>query len=114
MNLREKFLTVNFDDGKKATYDFDELDELEHSFALTVHKSQGSEYPCVILPIHSVAPMLMTRKILYTAITRAKKLLIIISNNSNIKKMVENIYEEERNSTLMQKLKMFKDYKMLD
>ena len=114
VNLREKFLTVNFDDGKKATYDFDELDELEHSFALTVHKSQGSEYPCVILPIHSVAPMLMTRKILYTAITRAKKLLIIISNNSNIKKMVENIYEEERNSTLMQKLKMFKDYKMLD
>ncbi|WP_455089251.1 SF1B family DNA helicase RecD2 [Peptoanaerobacter stomatis] len=114
VNLREKFLTVNFDDGKKATYDFDELDELEHSFALTVHKSQGSEYPCVILPIHSVAPMLMTRKILYTAITRAKKLLIIISNNSNIKKMVENIYEEERNSTLMQKLKMVKDYKMLD
>ena len=114
VNLREKFLTVNFDDGKKATYDFDELDELEHSFALTVHKSQGSEYPCVILPIHSVAPMLMTRNILYTAITRAKKLLIIISNNSNIKKMVENIYEEERNSTLMQKLKMFKDYKMLD
>ncbi|EHL13207.1 RecD/TraA family helicase [Peptoanaerobacter stomatis] len=114
VNLREKFLTVNFDDGKKATYDFDELDELEHSFALTVHKSQGSEYPCVILPIHSVAPMLMTRKILYTAITRAKKLLIIISNNSNIKKMVENIYEEKRNSTLMQKLKMFKDYKMLD
>lgn len=114
VDLREKFLTVNFDDGKKATYDFDELDELEHSFALTVHKSQGSEYPCVILPIHSVAPMLMTRKILYTAITRAKKLLIIISNNSNIKKMVENIYEEERNSTLMQKLKMFKDYKMLD
>ena len=114
VNLREKFLTVNFDDGKKATYDFDELDELEHSFALTVHKSQGSEYPCVILPIHSVAPMLMTRKILYTAITRAKKLLIIISSNSNIKKMVDNIYEEERNSTLMQKLKMFKDYKMLD
>ena len=114
VNLREKFLTVNFDDGKKATYDFDELDELEHSFALTVHKSQGSEYPCVILPIHSVAPMLMTRKILYTAITRAKKLLIIISSNSNIKKMVDNIYQEERNSTLMQKLKMFKDYKMLD
>lgn len=114
VDTKEKFISVKFDDGKKASYDFDELDELEHSFALTVHKSQGSEYPCVILPIFSVAPMLTTRKILYTAITRAKKLLIIISNNNTIKRMVENIYEEERNSSLKQKLKMFKDFELIE
>lgn len=110
----QRYISVKFDDGKKASYDFDELDELEHSFALTVHKSQGSEYPCVILPIFSTAPMLTTRKILYTAITRAKKLLIIISNKNIIQRMVENIYEEERNSTLKEKLKMFKDFELLE
>jgi len=114
INNSQKILTVLFDDGKKANYDFEELDELEHSFALTVHKSQGSEYPCIILPIHQVAPMLLTRKILYTAITRAKKLLIIIATNKTIKKMVENVYEEERNSTLSEKLKIFKEFGMLE
>lgn len=114
INNSQKILTVLFDDGKKANYDFEELDELEHSFALTVHKSQGSEYPCIILPIHQVAPMLLTRKILYTAITRAKKLLIIIATNKTIKKMVENVYEEERNSTLSEKLKVFKEFGMLE
>ena len=105
----DKILTVLFDDGKKAIYDFDELGELEHAFALTVHKSQGSEYPCIILPIHHTAPMLLTRKILYTAITRAKNLLVIIATKSTIKKMVDNVYEEERNSTLKEKLLMFKE-----
>ena len=109
VNVCDKILTVLFDDGKKAVYNFDELGELEHAFALTIHKSQGSEYPCIILPIHHTAPMLLTRKILYTAITRAKKLLVIIATQNTIRKMVDNIFEEERNSTLKEKLLMFKE-----
>ena len=82
---------------------------MEHAFALTIHKSQGSEYPCIILPIHHTVPMLLTRKILYTAITRAKKLLVIVATQNTIRKMVDNIFEEERNSTLKEKLLMFKE-----
>lgn len=65
-------------DGKTATYGFSELDQIEHSYAITVHKSQGSEFDVVILPVVRSAPMLLTRNLLYTAITRAKKLLIIV------------------------------------
>lgn len=64
--------------GKIAKYGFDELDQIEHSYAITVHKSQGSEFDVVILPIVRSAPMLLTRNLLYTAITRAKKMLIIV------------------------------------
>lgn len=100
-------LIVQFDDGKRAHYDLRELDELEHSFAITVHKSQGSEYPCVILPVYKVSPMLLNRKILYTAITRAKSLLILITDNSSLKKMVTNTYIQHRNSSLNEKLEIF-------
>lgn len=65
-------------DGKTATYGFSDLDQIEHSYAITVHKSQGSEFDVVILPVVRSAPMLLTRNLLYTAITRAKKLLIIV------------------------------------
>ena len=64
--------------GKVARYSFQDLDQLEHSYAITVHKSQGSEFDVVILPVVRTAPMLLTRNLLYTAITRAKKLLILI------------------------------------
>lgn len=64
--------------GKITKYSFQELEQIEHSYAITVHKSQGSEFDVVILPIVRSAPMLLTRNLLYTAITRAKKLLIVI------------------------------------
>lgn len=107
IDKQNSFLTVEFDDGKRSYYDFDELGEIQLAYALTVHKSQGSEYKAVILSILGVAPMLLTRKILYTAMTRAKKLLVIVSDQKNIKKMVDNIYEEKRNTSLEEKLKMF-------
>lgn len=72
-----EYLEVDYD-GKLAKYAFSELDQIEHSYAITVHKSQGSEFDVVILPIVRSAPMLLTRNLLYTAITRAKKLLIIV------------------------------------
>lgn len=91
--------------GKTATYSFQELDQLEHSYAVTVHKSQGSEFDVVILPIARSAPMLLTRNLLYTAITRAKKLLIIIGSKDVVKFMINNTDAKGRNTGLEYKLR---------
>ena len=86
--------------GKLATYGFQDLDQIEHSYAITVHKSQGSEFDVVIMPIVRTAPMLLTRNLLYTAITRAKKLLIIIGSKDIIKFMIGNTDAKIRNTGL--------------
>lgn len=78
INKEEKTVRVKFDDGKIATYDNTDLDQLEHAYAITVHKSQGSEFDVVILVASQSAPMLLTRNLIYTAMTRAKKLLIVM------------------------------------
>ena len=80
---------VNFD-GRIATYDVTELDELELSYAITVHKSQGSEYPVVVIPVYGCAPMLLNRCLLYTAITRASKMCIIVARGDCLDRMVQN------------------------
>lgn len=82
-------ITVNFD-GRRATYEMTELDELELSYAITVHKSQGSEYPVVVIPVYGCAPMLLNRCLLYTAITRASKLCIIVARGDCLERMVQN------------------------
>ena len=92
-------MKVRFDD-KIATYTFDLLDELELAYAITVHKSQGSEYPVVIMPSYSCAPMLMTRNLLYTAVTRAKSMVILVGRVDAISRMVENNSEILRYTTL--------------
>ena len=93
-------------DGKIVTYAFSELDQIEHSYAITVHKSQGSEFDVVILPIVRSAPMLLTRNLLYTAITRAKKLLIVVGNKEIIKFMINNTDSKVRNTGLKYKLEV--------
>ena len=93
-------LTVLFDDMRQAVYDFTSLDELEGAYAVTIHKSQGSEYPVVIIPIHSGPPMLFSRNLLYTAVTRAKKLVVIVGLRSSVNKMVANDREVSRYSGL--------------
>jgi len=98
-NLLE-YMVIIFDDDKKVDYKFDELDELEHAYAVTIHKSQGSEYNYVIIPLYSGYPKLFTRNLLYTAMTRAKKMLILIGNRSIINFMVENIEENNRKTGL--------------
>ncbi|MBR1883648.1 MAG: ATP-dependent RecD-like DNA helicase [Clostridia bacterium] len=102
-NMLEK-LTVLFEDGKEIDYDFKELDQLELAYAITVHKSQGSEYDYVILPIYSGYPKLFTRNLLYTAMTRAKKMLIIIGNRNMVNYMVDNIGEKNRKTGLKTKI----------
>ncbi len=82
-------LVVCFDD-RETIYDFAMLDELEHAYAITVHKSQGSEYPVVILPIFSCPPMLRTRHLLYTAVTRASRMVILVGRQDILAQMVEN------------------------
>ncbi len=85
----EDSLCVDFD-GKSCDYDFTALDELEHAYAITVHKSQGSEYPVVIIPLYSCAPMLLTRNLLYTAVTRASKMVILVGKSEVLETMVHN------------------------
>lgn len=102
-------LTVLFDDLKTVEYDFSQLDELELAYAVTIHKSQGSEYPIVIIPIHSGPPMLMNRNLLYTAVTRAKKLVVIVGLQSTLHRMVDNNREINRYSSLAYRLKKMKE-----
>lgn len=97
-------LTVLFDDGKLVEYDFDMLDELEHSYAITVHKSQGSEFPAVVIALSGIPPMLRLRNLLYTAITRARQLVVLVGEIEILKQMVNNITERERFTGLKDKL----------
>ncbi len=96
-------VTVNFE-GKLVEYTADLLPELELAYALTVHKAQGSEYRAVILAACSGAPMLLTRGVLYTAITRAKELLIIVGSDQVVYRMVENDRQARRYSGLRARL----------
>lgn len=81
---------VMFDDGRRACYSYAELDEIVLSYAITIHKSQGSEFPVVIIPIMGGSPMLMNKNLLYTAVTRAKKMVILIGKSTNIYYMIMN------------------------
>lgn len=104
INTVEKTVTVKFDDGKKSVYESTDLEQLEHAYAITVHKAQGSEFDVVILPILKLAPMLQTRNLIYTAITRAKKLIIVIGSKSTVEFMIKNNNTKNRNTGLRYKL----------
>ena len=106
INDLEKTLTVKFDDDKICYYEFSELDQLEHSYSITIHKAQGSEFDVVIMVVPPSAPMLLTRNLLYTGLTRAKKLLIIVSSSNIIEYMIKNVDSKKRNTGL--------DYKMIN
>lgn len=100
----EEYLIVDFD-GRIAQYGFDALPELEHAWAMTVHKAQGSEYRAVILALAAGAPMLMTRDVLYTAVTRAKELLILVGDDAVADRMVDNFRPSKRYCALRVRLR---------
>ena len=100
MNLADQKIVVHFDDGRIVHYDFSQLDELIHAYAVTVHKSQGSEFPVLVMPITSGPPMLMNRNILYTAVTRAKQLVVLVGEKRYLSQMVNNDKQQERLSGL--------------
>ena len=103
IDLREQTLKIRFDD-KLAEYTFDMLDELELAYAITVHKSQGSEYPVVVIPMYACAPMLLARNLFYTAVTRAKNMVILVGRSDIPRKMVENNREIMRFTALKDKI----------
>ncbi|MBC6695515.1 ATP-dependent RecD-like DNA helicase [Terrisporobacter mayombei] len=103
----KKTVYVLFDKVKIASYKYDELDELDHSFCTTIHKSQGSEFPVVVIPIVWAPPMLLSRNLLYTAVTRAKKLVVLVGDLRYLEQMIKNNRINDRYSNLSYKLNKF-------
>lgn len=103
----KKTVYVLFDKVKLASYKYDELDELDHSFCTTIHKSQGSEFPVVVIPIVWAPPMLLSRNLLYTAVTRAKKLVVLVGDVKYLEQMIKNNRINDRYSNLSYKLNKF-------
>lgn len=103
INKNESYMTIDFED-KLVKYPFDLLDELELAYAITVHKSQGSEYPVVIIPMYSCPPMLMSRNLLYTAVTRAKRMVVLVGRSDIPLKMAQNNREVLRYTTLRERI----------
>ncbi|MBQ7096932.1 MAG: ATP-dependent RecD-like DNA helicase [Clostridia bacterium] len=104
INVPKRTLTVVYDDDKKVEYDFLGLDELELAYAVTVHKSQGSEFDVIIMPMFDTHRLLMTRNLLYTAITRAKKLVVLVGKEEILRQFVANNNVMMRYSGLKEKL----------
>lgn len=101
-----KQIKILFDDEKEVWYAFSDMDQIEHAYAITVHKAQGSEFDVVIVVVTQSSAMLLTRNLLYTGLTRAKKLLILIGNDNVVKFMIQNADTKIRNTGLEYKLKM--------
>lgn len=105
IDLEGKKLSIIFDDERKVIYDFMYLDELDLAYAITIHKSQGSEFPVVIIPAYMGAPLLMNRNLLYTGITRAKEMVVVVGIPKALKYMVDNTRSMERYSSLNWRIK---------
>lgn len=98
-------MTVEFDEGRMVEYPYKLLDELELAYAITIHKSQGSEYPAVVIPLLSGPAMLMNRNLLYTAVTRARKCVTLVGNEATFAQMVQNTSQQKRYSGLCDRLR---------
>lgn len=105
INTFAEQLTVEFDEGKMVDYSFRQLEELELAYAITIHKSQGSEYPAVVVPVHSGPRMLMTRNLIYTAVTRARSCVCLVGIPETFQAMVNNEMEQRRYTGLKARLK---------
>lgn len=103
----DNMVTVIFDDEKEVEYDFSDLDEIKLSYATTVHKAQGSEFPVVVMPIHWGPPMLLTRNLIYTAITRASQLVVLVGEMKYLNIMIKNNKIAHRYSSLDRKIRDF-------
>ena len=104
INEAASCLVVEYDEQKRVTYPFAMLEELELSYAVTIHKSQGSEYPAVILPLLTGPRMLFNRNLLYTAITRAKSCVTILGSSDTVRSMIENVSENKRYTALAERI----------
>ena len=105
INLEEQRLTVRTDEDEDVPYDFDELDELAHAYAVTIHRSQGSEYPCVVIPLTTSAWMMLQRNLLYTAVTRAKRLVVLVGSRRALAQAVRSVSAGRRHTALDHRLR---------
>ncbi|WP_373266403.1 SF1B family DNA helicase RecD2 [Hungatella hathewayi] len=104
INLFAELITVEFDEGRMVEYSFKQMEELELAYAITIHKSQGSEYPAVVIPIFSGPKMLMTRNLIYTAVTRARACVCLVGVPEVFQAMVDNEMEQRRYSGLRERI----------
>ena len=104
IHAADRVMDIEFDD-RMVEYDFSSLEDLEHAYAITVHKSQGSEYPIVIVPMYAAPPMLLTRNLLYTAVTRAQNMVIFVGRQEVVAQMVGNNRQSMRYTGLAQRLR---------
>ena len=102
---QDRIVTVRYDDERTVEYDYQDLEELELAYCLSVHKSQGSEFPCVVMPVVGGPPRLLTRNLFYTALTRARKLVVLVGREEAIAAMVNNNHIALRYTTLTQRLR---------
>lgn len=105
INTYTEQMTVEFDEGRRVIYGFKQLDELELAYAVTIHKSQGSEYPAVVIPLLTGPRMLMNRNLLYTAVTRAKSCVCIVGSVETFQAMIANEQEQKRYSGLCEMIR---------
>ena len=105
INDTAQTLTVEYDEHRLVEYPFVQLDEIELAYAITIHKSQGSEYPAVILPLLSGPRMLFNRNLLYTAVTRARRCVTILGSRQTVYEMIENERENRRYTGLKDRIK---------
>jgi len=105
LSLEEQRLTVLTDEDEEIPYDFDELDELTHAYAVTIHRSQGSEYPCVVIPVTTSAWMMLQRNLLYTAVTRARKLVVLVGSRRALAQAVRAVSAGRRHTALDHRLR---------
>lgn len=109
INEFAEMMTIEFDEGRMAEYPFKILDELEPAYAITIHKSQGSEYPAVVIPLLNGPSMLMNRNLLYTAVTRAQKCVTLVGSDGTFQTMIRNNSQQKRYSGLRERLEENKD-----
>ena len=109
INQYTETIEVEFDEARRVKYGFDAVEELELAYAITVHKSQGSEYPAVIIPLLQGPRLLYNRNLLYTAVTRAKKCLTIIGSDTVFQEMIQNKNEQARYTSLAERIREFRD-----
>lgn len=104
LSVEDQSLTVRTDEDEEVPYDFDELDELAHAYAVTIHRSQGSEYPAVVIPVTTGAWMMLQRNLLYTAVTRAKRLVVLVGSRRALGQAVRTISAGRRHTALDHRL----------
>ena len=104
INTYAELMTIEFDEGRFVEYSFQQLDELELAYAVTIHKSQGSEYPAVVIPILPGPRLLMNRNLLYTAVTRAKSCVTLVGDENTFYQMIDNTFEQRRYTSLRERI----------